>query len=589
MEYDRVLLINSTADEFQSEMPLGIMTVGTIVQQDLGLRAELHYLPAPSVTSDDFVKTLRIHEGVAFVGMSTMCNTLPRSLSIAWALKSIRPELPVVMGGPQASSVPQELMSTYAWIDGIVVGECERVLTDLWRGITDSVRKIQPGLIYVPPGEARAGLLIANVAPAPLIDPSAIRPIDYALAPARTKEGERGVSVEVGRGCPYQCTFCSTAVFFQRRFRFRPPEDILREVRRLQLRYGDTKFEFVHDMFTTNHKLVEGLCRRILADRLEIDWACSARTDRIDDELLDLMRKAGCRRIFFGVETGSKNMQHSIKKRLDPGAIRSAVHAAWTRGIGVTASMIIGFPDETEQDLADTLNLALEFKSWRPKIRNVQIHFLSPLAGTELTSRYQTSLKFDGFLSDVAITADLTEWEKGEVVAHPSLFSSFYYFPNAYVDRGVHTFLYWFFYHLHPFDEPLRFLYERMGNDVGPSLIAWCRKCGHTPPELPSAAGDPERAAPIVRNHLRSFVDTLPIEAETRSAICDSIDFEYWRNVQTVYNCTHLFESEYDYSYIDTVGLEYFCRTRGPRHLYALRPRAGRLVRIPSQQLAGVL
>ena len=141
-----------------------------------------------------------------------------------------------------------------------------------------------------------------------------IEDLDALPSPAYHLTGElhraRRASLELGRGCPFACTFCSTNDFFRRNFRLRSPERLLHDMRSIAAAYSIRDFELVHDMFTVDRRRVAA-CQAMIASGEGFTWSCSARTDRIDEELLDLMARSGCRGIFFGVEAGSQRMQRS--------------------------------------------------------------------------------------------------------------------------------------------------------------------------------------------------------------------------------------------------------------------------------------
>src|SRR5262249_8992500 len=124
----------------------------------------------------------------------------------------------------------------------------------------------------------------------------------------------RHFPLELGRGCPFSCTFCSTNDFFRRRFRLKSPAHMIAEMRRVKETYGIDSFELVHDMFTVDRKRVVEFCEALIASQEEFTWGCSARTDCVDEELIAFMARAGCRGIFFGIETGSRRMQRIIDK-----------------------------------------------------------------------------------------------------------------------------------------------------------------------------------------------------------------------------------------------------------------------------------
>src|SRR5205809_1059956 len=138
------------------------------------------------------------------------------------------------------------------------------------------------------------------------------------MPPNVVTPGRDTAALELGRGCPFACTFCSTNDFFRRNFRLRSPNRMLQDMRVIASTYAIRDFELVHDMFTVDRRRVAAFCEAMITSREEFTWSCSARTDCIDEELLELMARAGCRGIFFGVESGSERMQKIIDKHLDP-------------------------------------------------------------------------------------------------------------------------------------------------------------------------------------------------------------------------------------------------------------------------------
>src|SRR5438876_9827010 len=105
-------------------------------------------------------------------------------------------------------------------------------------------------------------------------------------------EGAHRAALEMGRGCPFACTFCSTNDFFRRNFRLRSPERILRDMRALALAYRLNDFDLIHDMFTVDRRRVVAFCAAMIASGETFTWSCSARTDCVDEPLLELMAHA---------------------------------------------------------------------------------------------------------------------------------------------------------------------------------------------------------------------------------------------------------------------------------------------------------
>ena len=260
-----------------------------------------------------------------------------------------------MFGGPQASVVDLQTLAAFPFVDLILRGEAEEsfplLLDELanWRRM-DRV----PGLTYRTEGQPRR-------------NPNAdvIRDLDSLPSPAYHLTGElQGASraaLEMGRGCPFACTFCSTNDFFRRNFRLRSPDRILHDMRSFAEVYGLSDFDLIHDMFTVDKRRVVAFCDAMIASGERFTWACSARSDCIDEPLLELMARAGCVGIFFGIETGSARMQTVIDKRLDISRAKEIIDAVEELRIGSTVSLIAGFPEETREDLEQTVRNAYAF------------------------------------------------------------------------------------------------------------------------------------------------------------------------------------------------------------------------------------
>jgi radical SAM superfamily enzyme YgiQ (UPF0313 family) len=363
-------------------------------------------------------------------GFGSICSGYPLTLRIAEAVKARRPGATVLVGGPQASVVDVQTLAAFPFVDLILRGEAEESLPLLLDELAAGGRFDRvPGLTYRDGCEARRnanGPVIAD--------------LDALPSPAYHLTGElQGASratLELGRGCPFACTFCSTNDFFRRSFRLRSPQRVLRDMRSIAAVHGIRNFELVHDMFTIDRRRVEEFCHAMIASGDGFTWACSARTDRIDEELLDLMRRAGCRSIFFGVETGSARMQRIIDKHLDPRRAAQIVEAAERRGIGTTVSFIMGFPEETADDLRDTVRLFIDSAHWPHA--DPQLNLLAPLAATPLYWKHRGEMVIEELCSDMSHQGRSQNPADVELIrTHPDIFPNFYLLPTPHLHRGA--------------------------------------------------------------------------------------------------------------------------------------------------------
>lgn len=358
------------------------------------------------------------------LGLSTMCSTYPLSLRIARELKKARPELVIVLGGPQASIVDVETLAAFRCVDFIVRGEAEESFPALLDCISSNGRLADvPGISYRSHGTP------VRTPNAPLILDLDILPLPaFHLYPGM--QFCRFIPLELGRGCPFSCTFCSTNDFFRRRFRVKSPARMIEQMSAVEETYGITSFDLVHDMFTVDRRKVVAFCDALVQSGKTFTWSCSARTDCVDDELLQQMASAGCASVFFGVESGSARMQKIFDKGLDIEQAARLVQSTAEIGVAITVSMIDGFPEEEEEDFRDSVSFlvdAARYDHVKP-----QINLLAPLAKTPLTEQYRQQLVFDNLFSDMSHQGWYQDTADRELIArYPDIFPNFYGLPCA--------------------------------------------------------------------------------------------------------------------------------------------------------------
>jgi radical SAM superfamily enzyme YgiQ (UPF0313 family) len=418
--------------------PLGVLSLAAVLEQR-GLQPEVvdlnriyyDFRRDHSGGGDDFARFAASYfrdRNYDFVGFSSVCSSYPVTLRVACEVKRQHPESVVAFGGPQASAVDVATLEAFPEIDLILRGEAEQSFPQLLVALeTGAPLDEVPGLTF-----RRDGTVVRNP------DGPGITDLDALPFPAFHLVPEMGtcrfMPLELGRGCPFACTFCSTNDFFRRRFRLKSPARMIEEMRRVKATYGIDTFELVHDMFTVDRKRVAAFCEALLASGEKFYWGCSARTDCIDNELIELMSAAGCRGLFFGIESGSARMQKIIDKGLDLGESAERVRACSRAGIKTAVSLIVGFPEETEADLRSTVNFFGE--SLLSPHADPQIVILAPLAGTPIERQHRAQLT----LGDAAADMSYRGWDQGPeeekmVAAHPRIFANFYSVPAQFLNH----------------------------------------------------------------------------------------------------------------------------------------------------------
>ncbi|HTW81022.1 MAG TPA: radical SAM protein [Terracidiphilus sp.] len=364
------------------------------------------------------------------IGFTTMCNSYPQTLTLARHCKKLLPAVKVVLGGPQATAVALPTLLHFPWVDVIVRGEADTTFPDLidhWAEGKAEESKIA-GLSW----RDRKGDCHQTESQ-PLLDLDRLPFPAYDLYPADPKKFSL-VPIEAGRGCPFACTFCSTNLFFSRKYRIKAPARLLAEMEYLHDTYGYRDFDLVHDMLTVDREWVRDFSRLLIANNCSFTWGCSARVDCVTSELLEEMAAAGCVGIFFGIETGSQRLQPIVEKKLQTMQVLPTLQHCAELGMKPTASFITGFPDETAGDALATLDMALDVLQLSPETKT-QLHLLAPLVGSPLYQKYKNSLSFDGHSSDISLFL-LSDDEVEAVKRYPEVFSSFYFFPTPQLDRA---------------------------------------------------------------------------------------------------------------------------------------------------------
>jgi radical SAM superfamily enzyme YgiQ (UPF0313 family) len=429
---------NKQVREIAEHPPLGILTLAAILREQFEQPAVLdlnriyydYLAEGGSRSGRDFCAYAAacVPSGFDVIGFSTICSSYPLTIRMAELVKRAYPETAIIFGGPQASVVDTATLEAFPFVDLIVRGEADETLAKV---LKTGLRS--PALLFLPGITFRSGGSVVRNPEAPLVaDLDALPFPAFDLLPG--VETAPFFPLELGRGCPFACTFCSTNDFFRRRFRLKSPDIMLAQMQKVEREYGVRRFDLVHDMFTVDRKRVAAFCHTLLEAGGRYRWGCSARTDCIDDELITLMHRAGCRSVFFGVETGSVRLQRAIDKDLNLPDAAARIASCTAAGMETTVSLITGFPEENSEDLSQTVDFLLD--SARYERVEPQLHILSPLAGTPLYNRFRNELLSDDVFSDISYQGQKQEVADLDLIAaFPDIFPNFYGIPVPGLDR----------------------------------------------------------------------------------------------------------------------------------------------------------
>jgi anaerobic magnesium-protoporphyrin IX monomethyl ester cyclase len=296
------------------------------------------------------------------VGITCGSATFRRCLETVHAVKKTLPSCKVVVGGWHASYLPDSLLQQPE-VDYVVMGEGERTMVELARHITAGKEDADlAGIAGV--GYKRNGTVAKNA-------PKFISNMDEIPFPARHLlpmhlydrtieflKAKPADTMSIARGCPFSCSFCETKKLWGNTCRTFSPARVLDEVEYLAAKFGTRGIYFLNDNFTIKKKETEQLCDLLKKSNLDLEWVCDTRTDLVNRELLQKMKDAGCKAIWFGVESGSPKILKRINRTIPLEQTENAFKLCKQVGIRVACSFMLGFPDETLEDLEATRRFA---------------------------------------------------------------------------------------------------------------------------------------------------------------------------------------------------------------------------------------
>ncbi|UCB43222.1 MAG: cobalamin-dependent protein [Dehalococcoidales bacterium] len=316
------------------------------------------------------------------VGVTCVTLNYHLAAEMLEVVKTVDPAIVTVIGGPHASFTPRETLLEAPWIDVVVMGEGDTTFVELVKAVDGggSLETIS-GIAFTDHG------MFVKTEPRPLIEDidSLPMPSRHLIPLSRYRALGTPCTVVTSRGCPYGCIFCSAHRMFGRKVRFRDPGMVVDEIERIQRDLGFQMVNIVDDTFTVNHAHASQVCEEILRRNLKVDWSAYARVDNMAEELIALMKRAGCHMVLFGVESADERILKTIRKGITPDDVRKGVRIATDAGMRVYCSFIIGLPGEGPDTIEKTKSFSDEIN--RSYGVEYGYHMLSPLPGTELYER----------------------------------------------------------------------------------------------------------------------------------------------------------------------------------------------------------
>ena len=398
----RVLLINPRFQlpiDTRTTPHLGIAYLAAVSERR-GDQVAVFDQDVEEVRLTDFVRDFQPD----IVGIGTNTPQVKQGWLCAREVKSVLPDIVTVQGGPHVSALPEE-SAARPEVDIVVRGEGEETWIDLCstlesvkagnpdfksRDLLDPANKILDRVLGVTYQTTEGKIRHTHERPA-VADLDALPFPAYkyfkmdrysSLQPAMDAiERGKSFSMMTSRGCPYRCTFCSQSVMAEK-WRARSPENVVKEVRHLVEEWGAQEIGILDDSANIDRKRIRVMSELLIKEGLNhVPWIMinGIRANLADEDLLGLMKQAGCKRVAFGVETGDEDILDSIDKRVTHDQIRQAFKNAKKVGLETVGFFIIGLPGDNEETMEKTIRFACELD---PLVANFSM--MTPYPGTKV-------------------------------------------------------------------------------------------------------------------------------------------------------------------------------------------------------------
>jgi anaerobic magnesium-protoporphyrin IX monomethyl ester cyclase len=362
----KIALINPNLETkiYTPWVPLGLLYIGTILKEN-GFNVKILDAAARSFSRREVISWLKSIDP-EIIGFSVFTVGFLPTIKLVKEIKNWNPTVKIILGHYHPTIEAGRIMEKYGqYIDYCVRGEGEFTFLNL----CEFLDKNDTDLPYDISGLAfNDGNRVILTPEAPLISDLDELPIpDRKLIDYDYKwnfsglefSGSKLTSVVSSRGCPFNCSYCACTTFAKRRFRPRSPENIIEELILIEGQ-GYTQVNFVDDNFTLLPKRTIKLCELIKKEKIDLNWHTDGRVDQTSQNMLNWMRKAGCRSIWYGFETANQRILNIYNKRTKISQFDEAIRKTRKANIDLIVGLfMLGAPTETLPEIKNTINFAV--------------------------------------------------------------------------------------------------------------------------------------------------------------------------------------------------------------------------------------
>lgn len=334
------------------------------------------------------------------------------------ALRRALPAVPIFVGGEHATAAPEHVLETSPGVDVVALGEGEGTVVDLaaWCDGRLALEDV-PGIAHrdargaVRRAPRRARLRDVDALPWPAWDLVDLDPY-WRVGEGNGVERGRAIPILATRGCPYQCTFCSSPQMWTTRYVMRRPERVADEIEHWVGTYGIENVDFADLTAIIKRSWILAFCAEMRRRALGVSWQLpnGTRSEALDREVLHALRDAGCTNLSYAPETGSARTLAAIRKKASLAAMTESIREAKRNDLSVKCNFVIGFPRETRRDVLETIAFALRLAAMG--VDDAGLYLFSPYPGTEdfeyLRSTGRIGALDDAYFASLTSTMDLS-------------------------------------------------------------------------------------------------------------------------------------------------------------------------------------
>jgi radical SAM superfamily enzyme YgiQ (UPF0313 family) len=406
--------------------PLELISLGAILKEwekDEVLLYDAIAKGADLKETNEFIAQYQPDIIIAITGF----EVFDHDMDMVRGIKEHNSKAKMILFGHYATQFTQEVMERVP-VDIIIQGEPDLIFAEAYKKIKagESLEDVK-GIAY----RNKAGEIVLQQGNLRLPDPSVLPMPAYDMLekdayfePFLPKPFGM---IQSARGCPYQCNYCVKS--FGTKLTTRTPEQIVDEIKELKRLFGIKSLRFIDDTFTVIPSRVIAICKLMIEEKVDVQWSCLSRADTLNEEMLIWMKKAGCKRVYIGVESGSQRILDFYKKKVNVEEALANIKLCKKIGVETMGFFIVGMPEETREDFDLTLKFAK-----KSDLTFAIVFELVPYPGTPLFPLMKDKINFSlmpykNEYKDPELRERFHKWEK-------EFYFKFYFRPK-YIAQSI--------------------------------------------------------------------------------------------------------------------------------------------------------